>query len=59
MTEVVVVQDDSSHWYVIPAELESKFYELSDEENYEEFTTLFDKYATGGGINRVQLYAKK
>jgi hypothetical protein len=45
--KVLALQDDSGHWYVIPAELESEFNKLvdCDEDDYElqnEFMERFD-----------------
>lgn len=58
MRKVVVVQDDSSHWYVIPKELEDKFnYLLNDEDFEEDFDIIFAHYRTGGDLNNIQLYA--
>lgn len=81
LIKVVAVQDYDSHWYVIPKELESRFYfdlaELSekrdtiddfDEEGQEEmwdivealegsFLEKYSKFATGGDLNCIQLYA--
>jgi hypothetical protein len=70
MKKVIAVQDDSCHWYVIPARLKSKWNELteimesssSDSEEYDlaesEFIMMFDSYRTGGDLNNIQLYAK-
>lgn len=59
MRKVVAVQDDSSHWYVIPKELEDKFYYLSQDEDLEDdFDIIFNQYRTGGNLNNVQLYAE-
>lgn len=60
--KVIAVQDDSGHWYVIPAELESEFNKLvdCDEDDYDlqnEFMERFDQYRTGGDLNNTQLYA--
>jgi hypothetical protein len=56
MEPVKVVQDDSGHWYVIPAELEDSFDEdLQDEDS--DFGEKYGKYRTGGGPNLVQLFA--
>lgn len=60
----VVALECEGDWYVIPAEMQEKFNELSDEElndNYDkqdEFNTLFGKYRTGGDLNLIQLYAE-
>lgn len=65
--KVIAIQDDSCHWYVIPAEMQSKFRELeeqmgSDNQNvYDrastEFDELFGHCRTGGDLNNIQLYA--
>lgn len=59
--EVKAVQDESSHWYIIPNELENEFYE--DSENVEmadsgEFDDKYREYSTGGCLNNVQLYTR-
>ncbi len=59
---VSIVQDDSSHWYVIPYELEDDFYKTdpdidADDEQWEEFTVKYSKYMVGGDINSVPLFA--
>ncbi len=61
MRPVVAVQDQDSHWYVIPAEMKDAFYK--DEENgsvdeYEAFCEKYSEYMTGGDLNLVQLYAE-
>lgn len=61
MKKVYAVQDQDSHWYVIPAELKDDFFK--DEENGEEdewssFTEKYSQYMTGGDLNNVQLYAE-
>lgn len=57
MEPVKVVQDDSGHWYVIPADLGDSFDEdLQDEDS--DFDEKYGKYRTGGGPNLVQLFAK-
>lgn len=65
MKKVIAIQDESSHWYVIPAESKSEFNELierfmntDDYDILSEFETKFDKYRTGGDLNNVQLYAE-
>jgi len=67
MRKVKAVQDDSGHWYVIPNEMESKFYELDEKigseneieatEADDEFSMMFSQYMTGGDLNLIQLYA--
>lgn len=66
MQKVRAVQDESSHWYVIPDELAEQFFKESaaieqDPENYDmigRFEDKFSKYMTGGDLNNVQLYAE-
>jgi hypothetical protein len=57
----VAVQDDAGNWYVIPAELEDDFYaECANADfsgNTDSFDDKYDKYATRGSLNSVQLYA--
>jgi len=54
------IQDDSSHWYVIPSELEKEFRQLLEggEEAENLFIEKFSQYMTGGDVNRKQLYAE-
>lgn len=72
--KVVAVQDESSHWYVIPFDLKEEFDKLSDDVynaynnvdvkeavliNLEtSFHDKFGKFRTGGDLNNVQLYAE-
>ncbi len=60
MIKVKAVQDDNSHWYLVPNEKVDEFYELLDlankEDDYEEFDDQFAEYMTGGDINNEQLY---
>lgn len=67
MKKVKALQDESGHWYVIPAEMGEEFYKLMNNhgkqpalwyEFEEEFIEKFDKYRTGGDLNLVQLYAE-
>lgn len=63
LIQVVVVQDESSHWYVIPIELESEFYRLMDIYDLVEsapmsFDLLFQQYRTNGSPNNFKLYAQ-
>lgn len=59
MKKVKVVQDDSGHWYVIPAEMLIEFVGLLEggEETEDEFIEKFSGYMTGGDINLIDLYA--
>ena len=66
MKAVKVVQDESSHWYIIPNELAEEFHSLLDtiyadanDHAYldeEIFEKKFSEYRTGGDINNIQLY---
>lgn len=61
MKKVYVVQDQDSHWYVVPAELKDDFFK--DEENgatdeWQYFIEKYSQYMTGGDLNNVQLYAE-
>lgn len=72
MKKVVAKTDESSHWYVIPEELNEEFnrlmeqYYLADnrddydtvDEIVDEFESKFAKYRTGGDLNNIQLYAE-
>lgn len=63
MTKVYVLQDESSHWYLIPNEEVEMFYKLLEEsyndyEAQDEFEIRFSKYRTGGDLNNKQLYIK-
>lgn len=63
LKQVAAVQDESSHWYVIPATLKEEFYvrlENSYTDEFQEgyFEDQFGKYMTGGDLNLVELYAK-
>jgi hypothetical protein len=64
LQKVEAVQDESSHWYVIPADMSNEFSVLHNkatDEDYdaqEEFIEKFDQYRTGGDLNNIQLYAE-
>ncbi len=67
LKKVKVVQDESSHWYVIPVELYQNFKSLVEKSVYdndigydaqEEFEEKFEKYRTNGDVNKVQLWAE-
>jgi hypothetical protein len=64
LQKVVAIQDDSSHWYIIPAEMRKEFRRLEelasndDDAALDEFIDKFNKYRTGGDVNNVQLYAE-
>ncbi len=58
---VMVVQDESSDWFVIPKDLYFEF--RKDERNEDlvdsgQFDQKWGDYRTGGDINLVQLYAE-
>jgi len=63
LIKVKAVQDDDSHWYIIPNEEVDDFFgvleniqqDYLDAEDY--FEERFSKYRTGGGPNNIQLYA--
>lgn len=63
---VVAVQDESSHWYVIPYELKNDFYAEQDTEqdtaqeteDWNAFEDKFGEYMTGGDLNLTELYIK-
>lgn len=61
LKKVAAVKDGDGHWYVIPAEMRSEFYEMLEKgeaDEYEAFNEKFGDYATGGDLNLVQLYAE-
>lgn len=61
MQPVKAIQDDSGHWYVIPAAgLEQFLKDEQDEEMVDDgkFDNKWGQYMTGGDLNLVQLYAE-
>lgn len=64
LKKVAAVQDDSGHWYVIPADMKEEFHQLLEkvtDEDYDAqdaFNEKFSGYRTGGDLNLVQLYAE-
>ena len=61
LKKVYAVKDNDGHWFVIPAELKELFFRMLDsghKDEYEEFSSVFDEYMTGGDLNLIQLYAK-
>ena len=61
IVKVKAVQDDSSHWYVIPNSLFSDFNRDVENEamcDSGEFGNKYGQYMTGGDLNQIQLYAK-
>lgn len=69
MKAVMVLQDESCHWYIIPNELYPKWIELNNlmdspnqsifEEAEDNFIKEFSQYMTGGSPNNTQLYIKE
>lgn len=61
MKKVIVTEDGSGHWYIIPNRLVEQFYEdleqVEEDGNVSIFSDKYSKYMTGGDINNVQLYA--
>lgn len=65
---VKVLQDESSHWYVIPITKYERWLELQNqidaagnpwkEQLYMDFEVEFNKYRTGGDLNNIQLFAQ-
>jgi hypothetical protein len=48
---VVAVQDQDSHWYVIPAGLQDAFRQMEEDgesDEWERFNAIFSQYRTGG-----------
>lgn len=59
LQKVIACQDDSCHWYVIPAGMYDQFRILLDDEEHEQvFEEKFSKYRTNGNLNNVQLWAE-
>lgn len=63
VTAVKAVQDDSSHWYLIPNDeiaewcrLWNLWYNTGDDDIIEQIGDKYDKYRTGGDLNNTQLY---
>ena len=59
--KVKAVQDNDSHWYIIPNYLLEEFEsDLLNEELQEsgEFSEKYDQYRTNGDLNNIQLYAE-
>lgn len=60
--KVKAVQDDSCHWYIIPAELEEDFNRDGEDMDFVDsggFDEKYGEYRTSGDLNLVQLYALK
>ena len=62
LQKVYATQDDSGHWYVIPAESADEFYKDLDNEDFIDSGGFYEKwggqYMTGGELNLIQLYAE-
>lgn len=61
LQRVLAVQDDSSHWFVIPYNKAPEFFaDLENEEIIDsgEFDNKWGQYRTGGDLNLVALYAE-
>lgn len=62
MKKVTVIQDESSHWYILPSELVDNFRNDHEDEDFIDsggFDDKYSEYRTGGGPNETQLYIKK
>ena len=50
-------QDQDCHWYMIPADLKSKWLEMTvndlHDDKIDEFEHTFAQYRTGGGISHI------
>ena len=61
LQKISAVQDESGHWYVIPAEELNSFWfdgENEDMVDSGDFDSKWGKYRTGGDLNLVQLWAE-
>ncbi len=62
LQKVVAIQDNDSHWYVIPDFKRGMFRHLlslaETKDDYDEFEDAFSQYRTGGDLNNTQLYAE-
>ena len=59
--KVKAVQDNDSHWYILPNYLLEEFEsDLLNEELQEsgEFGEKYEQYKTNGDLNNIQLYAE-
>jgi hypothetical protein len=61
LIRVIPIQDEASHWYVIPYDRREEF--NSDNEDYEmsasrEFDKKWGKYRVGGCLSQAILYGK-
>lgn len=68
--QVKILQDESSHWYIVPSDLEDEFFLLSRmaeegpsldcmytyQDFIQQFEDKFAKYRTGGDVNNYQLF---
>ncbi len=55
---VQALQDDSGHWYIVPNEIAEDFQDYVEDEDVNAFEERYGKYATGGDLNLIQLYAE-
>ncbi len=56
---IIPIQDNDSHWYIIPQELQKTFMQLAyydQDDKIEEFNDLFSKYMVGGCLSNYQLF---
>ena len=61
LQKVKAIQDESSHWYVLPNDLLDDFHKDEENEDFIDsggFDEKYGRFRTGGGLNLVQLYAK-
>lgn len=50
------VQDESSHWYLIPVSKRKRFVELNEldtDESADQLNIEFERYLTGGGYGHI------
>jgi hypothetical protein len=55
---VQALQDHYGNWYIVPNEIAEDFESYLEDDDLHEFEERYGKYATGGDLNLVQLYAK-
>lgn len=66
LIEVVAIQDESGHWYLIPNEFVDEFRKLDAvpehapdyEDACDKINDKFGEFRTGGDLNNTQLYIK-
>lgn len=65
MKKYFFIQDESSHWYMIPVDLKKRWNELcercndEDEDAFNILNDEFAQYRTGGGISNIEFYYEK